>query len=460
MDCVEGLLNWMKIRYSEIAPQISAINQALWTYAEPSGEEYRSARLLEQTLRDNGFTVTVGVCGHPTAFVADYGTGKPVVAFLGEYDALPGLSQAAGVPAPTPLPGGGCGHGCGHCALGSGSLAAALLAHQYLEEKGLPGTVRYYGCCSEETDGVKPYMARAGLFNDVDCVFAWHPGGETGVPNVALAAMESFQVIFTQDSEDRADRTLEACELTNVAVNYLREHVPSGVRMHYAYLDAGRPAAEKGRFQNSLAYTVRAPRARAVEEAVQRVRACARGAAKMTGTACEIRPQSRYADRFQNSVVAALLSEAAQAVGPPAWDAADQALARAFTARYDGAQSQALRELIRRKYGPAREEERMACPLDSGVEPFDPAVCRYNSASSDVGDVGYAAPTASMRVACAALGTPAHSWFMTGMIGSSIGEKGIACAAQILALAAIRVFEEPRLLAGAQEERLRRVRGG
>ena len=323
------LLHWMDRRYLAMEPLIMRVNQLLWTYAEPSGEEYRSSALLIQTLREHGFSIKEHVCGRPTAFIVSYGSGNPVIGFLGEYDALPSLSQVAGVSGPTEIPGSGYGHGCGHCALGSGSLAAALLVRYFLEEHHLDGTIRYYGCCDEEVDGVKPLMVKAGMFDDVDCVFAWHPGGETGVPNSALAAMQSFHVVFHTQSPDMqgADRTLQACELMNIGVNYLREHVPSDVRMHYAYLEEERTLTYSRREQSALAYTVRTSSARKVREVVRRVELCAQGAAMMTGTTCEILEKNGYADRFQNYVVANILSDAARDVGAPHWDEKDYSLA-------------------------------------------------------------------------------------------------------------------------------------
>ena len=460
MDEWEKPLHWLEERFSELAPLIYEVNRTLWSYAEPSGEEVRSAALLCRILEGFDFTVRKEICGRPTAFIAQYGSGGPVVAFLGEYDALPGLSQTAGRPEPAPVEGQTCGHGCGHCALGSGSLAAALLVRRYLEEHRLPGTVRYYGCCDEEVDGVKPLMAREGAFDDVDCVFAWHPGGETGVPNTELAAMQSLEVTFRRDPEGGGrDRTLDACGLMNVAVNYLREHLSPQVRLHYAYLDADDPAKRLARESASMAYVIRAPRRSEVLAVWKRVEDCARGAALMTGTQVHIGEKTGYADRFQNHVVARILSDAALAAGPPAWDSGDYALAGAFVAQYSPQQRDTFLDLSARKYPGWRAEERLAHPLDPGVEPFDPAVCVRSGASSDVGDVGYAAPTASMRVACTALGTPAHSWFLTGMVASSIGEKGIACAARILSLAAVRVFRDPGLLNGAQEERKQKIGG-
>ncbi len=451
---------WVQEAFFRVADVTFGANRQLWELAELSGQEFCSATLLTKILKEKNFSVRMPVCGFPTAFVASYGTGHPVIGLLGEYDALPGLSQEAGLPEKRSAEGSTNGHGCGHCALGSGSLAAALMLREYLEEHNLPGTIRYYGCCSEETDGVKPHMASAGEFDDVDCVFAWHPGGETGVPNNTLLAMQAMTVTFTgsHDHVRGTNPARSACELMNIGINYLREHVNADARMHYAYLDAeGRHLGKIP--QMSLAYSIRAPKLAQVKEILTRVQDCAEGAALMTDTKVKITLGSCYADRFQNSVVAQILSDAALEVGPPQWEEADFTLASRFTAHYDENQRKGMEAVICRRYPGHSVAEIAAKPLDTVVEPFNPMVCKHGFASSDVGDVGYVTPTASMRVACSALGNPAHSWFLTGMIASSIGQKGIACAAKILALAAIRVYETPALLNGAQEERMKIIGG-
>lgn len=450
--------DWVEQAFAGVADTVFAVNQKLWELAEFSGQEYRSAELLTQVLQEHGFALEKNLCGRPTAFLASWGSGHPVIGLLGEYDALPGLSQKAGVPRQEPVPGQAGGHGCGHCALGSGSLGAALLLRQYLAETGLPGTIRYYGCCDEEVDGVKPHMAKAGYFDDADCVFAWHPGGETGVPNSNLIAMQALEVQFTgeRDMEVKSQPGRAACELMNIGVNYLRSAVLPEARIHYAYVDAEKPVV--GNISTmGLKYSVRAPKASQVDYLVQRVIDCAEGAARMAGAQARITLKNRYADRFQNSVVARILSDAAETVGPPRWEEGDFRLAREYVCQYDGVQRKALEGVLHRRYPEQERQERLEKPLDTRVEPFDPGHCKTAYASSDVGDVGYAVPTASMRVACSALGSPAHSWFLTGMVASSIGQKGIACAAKILALAGIRVLEEPGLLAGAQEERLTKI---
>lgn len=449
----------------ELEKEIFSLHAQIWALAEPSGAEFKSAALLCKALREKGFTVSEGVCGMPTAFVAAYGSGHPVVGFLGEYDALPGLSQKGGFPEKCPAEENGCGHGCGHSALGTASLAAAFIAQRYLKESGRPGTVLYYGCAAEEGEGVKPLMARDGYFDGTDCVFAWHPGASNGVLNMEMIAVKTAHVEFHGQtahagaSPHLGRSALDACELMNVGVNYLREHVVQEARLQYAYLDAGGTAPNVVQDHAKLIYGVRAPGIAQAEEIMGRVRSCAEGAALMTGTTVTVTPRMGYSDLFQNKVAARILSDAAQAVGPPKWEDADYALARRFIARYTKEQTAAMQEQLGRTALGGGVQASPEKPLDSGMAPFDGSRVVKVYACSDVGDVGYVTPTASLSIATSAVGTPGHSWFMTGMTGSSVGEKGIACAGEILALAALRVYDDPALLDGAQDERLARTGG-
>lgn len=449
----------------EIEAQMFEIHSQIWKLAEPSDQEYESAKILCEVLRKEGFEVEEGVCEKPTAFIASYGNGHPCVGFLGEYDALPGLSQECGLPEHKPICGSGYGHGCGHSALGVASLAAAFIAKRYLESEGKGGSVIYYGCCSEESKGVKPLMARDGKFKDTDCVFAWHPANQNGVTNTEYIAVKSFEVEFkgvtahAGGSPHLGRSALDACELMNVGVNYLREHVIQEARLQYAYLDAGGTAPNVVQDHAKLAYGVRAPRVSQVDGIVERVMKCAKGAAMMTDTTVSIIPRMGYSDCFQNKVVARIMSDAAEEVGAPKWTKEDYALARSFVEKYNEAQKKDLEETMKEKKPEKTFQEILEKPLDSDMELFNESKIVKIYGCTDVGDVGYVTPTASLSVATTALGTPGHSWFMTGMTGSSIGEKGIICAGEIMGLSAIKVYDNPELLKGAQEERIKRTGG-
>ena len=450
---------------TDLETTILNLHNKIWELAELSDEEFESAELLCKALEAEGFQVRRSVCGKKTAFIASFGEGHPAVGYLGEYDALPGLSQKAGFPQKYPVKEHGNGHGCGHSALGTASLAAAFIAKRYLQETKSSGRVVYFGCASEEGIGAKPFMARDGEFNDIDCVFAWHPASTNGVVNAEFLAVKDFTVEFhgiashAGGAPHLGRSALDACELMNVGVNYLREHVIQEARLQYAYLDAGGIAPNVVPDHAKMIYGIRAPKISEVCKIAQRVIQCAKGAARMTGTTCTIEPHMGYSDVFQNKVVANILSKAAQDVGAPKWDESDYQLAHEFASQYNEAQHAAMMEMIKEIYSADEQKNKELYPLDTLMEAFKAEKIVKVYGCSDVGDVGYVVPTASLSVATAAIGCPGHSWFMTGMTGSSIGEKGLMCAGKIMGLAGIRVYEEPNCLRGAQEERIARTGG-
>ena len=441
------------------------VNEKVWQYAELAHREYKSARLLCDVLKAEGFAVTENVCNLPTAFKAVYGSGHPVLGLLGEYDALPILSQEAGCPEQRPICDGAPGHGCGHSALGAASLAAALAVKKYLEQTGRPGTVIYFGCSAEETCGAKPFMARDGEFDDVDGVFAWHPGTDNGVDWADSIACTEIEYEFfgttahAGGSPHLGRSALDACELMSVGCNYLREHMVSDARIHYAYLDCGGTAPNVVQDHARVLYSVRAPKVSQMRELMERVNDVARGAALMTGTTVNWTPKQGYSDCFQNHVLAKLMDQALADVGAPAWDESDYALAREYVAQYNPVQRAAFEEDVKRLYPADQVADKLANPLDSVVHRFDPLRTVQICGSTDVGDVGYVTPTASLSIATETLGAPGHSWFVTSQTNSPIGRKGLITAAEVMALSCIRAMQNPQLLAEARQEMLS-VTGG
>lgn len=451
------MLKFVQQAIAEKADLVLDANRKIWEYAELSHSEYQSAALLVDILKNEGFTVTEGLVGVPTAFKAVYGSGKPVMGFLGEYDALPILSQKAGCATQNPVQAGAPGHGCAHSALGTGSLAAALAVKKYIEA-GNPGTVIYFGCAAEENIGVKPLFAENGLFDDVDGVFAWHPGpynGVNGKPCISVCTIV-YEFHGTTSHAGGAPHlgrsALDACELMNVGVNYLREHVVSDARMHYAYLDCGGTAPNIVQDHAKLLYCVRAPKWSQVKDILERVTNCAKGAALMTGTTMECKLRMGYSDCFQNSVMAEILEEALLEVGAPKWDEADYALAREFVAAYNPVQKQNMLEQIRKNYPADQHELKQQQPLPTAILKYDKNAAGVDTFSTDVGDVGYVTPTASLSMATQTIGCPGHSWYVTGMCNSSIGDKGIIAAGETMALAAIKAMNRPEALQAAREE--------
>ena len=442
------------------AEKIKALAREIWGYAELAYEETRSAAALIRILEEAGFRTETGIAGIPTAFLASYrsGSGKPVAAILGEYDALDALSQAAGQPKKEPVCDGGPGHGCGHNLLGAGSLAAALAVKEYLAANGKDGTILYFGCPAEEGAGSKQFIARAGLFDGVDFAYTWHPGTENTVSGWGNVAIMGANFVFdgvaahAGGAPHLGRSALDAAELMNVGVNYLREHMIDEARVHYAYSDSGGTAPNVVPAHAVIKYEVRAPKVAQVQELFARVVNIARGAALMTETAMEYEVTMAFSDYVANRTLAKVMSDCLEEVGAPAWDEGDYELASRFLHTYGRTVLKGIREDLAEQYGPDRAEELLERPLDSEVHPFDAKERRYYSGSTDVGDVGYAVPTVNLSVATACIGNVGHSWQNTAFSNSSIGDKGMLTAAKTLALAALRTMDDPELIRRAGEE--------
>ena len=440
---------------------VAEVNRKIWEYAELGHKEFKSARLLCDVLKDEGFVVTEQLCGLPTAFKAVYGSGHPVLGLLGEYDALPILSQEAGCPEQRPICDGAPGHGCGHSALGAASLAAALAVKKYLEQTGRPGTVIYFGCSAEETCGAKPFMARDGEFDGVDGVFAWHPGTDNGVDWADSIACTEIEYEFfgttahAGGSPHLGRSALDACELMNVGCNYLREHMVSEARIHYAYLDCGGTAPNVVQDHTRIEYMIRAPRTSQVQQLIARVNDVAKGAALMTGTTVKSHLRNGYSDTHHNHVMSYILEEALLEFGAPDWDEQDMALARQFVSQYNPNQREAFIEEVRQLYPADQVADKLENPLDTRITCFQPEIPKKpHGGSTDVGDVAYVTPTTELSVATASLGCPGHSWFMTAQTNSRIGEKGMLRAGEVMALACVKAMEHPEKLVEARQEML------
>lgn len=435
------------------------INEKVWEFAELGHKEFKSARLQCDILAAEGFTVEENLCGLPTAFKASFGSGHPVIGFLGEFDALPVLSQQAGCPTQQPIQTGAPGHGCGHSALGAAAIGSAMAVKKYLETTGESGTVIYYGCSAEETCGAKPFLARDGHFDGVDAVFTWHPGSKNGVDwadSIACIELE-FEFFGTTSHAGGAPHlgrsALDACELMNVGVNYLREHMLPSARIHYAYLDCGGTAPNIVQDHARLEYMVRAPRTHQAQELLARVTDCARGAALMTGTTMVTHLRNGYSDCHNNRTLSRILHEALTEFGVPEWDEADYELARQFVSQYNPQQHAAFIEKIKENYPADQVADKIEHPLDTRIEPYTPEFAKpTGGGSTDVGDVAYVVPTTQLSMATCTLGCPGHSWFMTAQTNSSIGRKGLLRAAEIMALAAVKAMHAPDVLAAARAE--------
>lgn len=430
------------------------VSDLIWEYAETRFEEYKSAELLCKTLEQEGFTVERGVGGIETAFIGSYGDGKPIVAILGEFDALAGLSQKKATAKQEPLVPGGNGHGCGHNLLGAGSLAAAVALKQYMEERKIPGTVRYYGCPGEEGGSGKTFMAREGLFDDIDFALCWHPMDYNGI--FSAHSLANFQVYYkfkgksshAAMSPHLGRSALDAVELMNIGVNYLREHIIQDARIHYAITHTGGISPNVVQSYAEVLYLIRAPEISQVQEIYERVCDIARGAALMTGTEVEIVFDKACSNLIPNRVLESVMYKNFSELGVPVHDEQELQLAEAVR------QTLSEQELnIAKTIFPDLADKALADRLN----PYDSPVSLYGS--TDVGDVSWIAPTAQCTTACFVVGSPAHSWQWVTLGATSIAHKGMLHAGKVLAATAVDMLQNPELIEQAKAELNERLNG-
>ena len=444
-----------------------ALAKEIWNYAELSYEEVRSAAALMEALKKEGFAIEGGIAGIPTAFTATFqsGSGKPVVGFLAEYDALAGLSQKAGCPVQEAVEPGGAGHGCGHNLLGAGCYAAAVALKDYLVKENKDGTVIFFGCPAEEGAGAKQFIARAGYFDNVDFAYTWHPETINEVGSKGSVAIMGANFTFNgvaahAGAEPHLGRSaLDAVELMNVGCNYLREHMIDAARIHYAYSDAGGSAPNVVQSCAVIKYEVRAPKVSQVQELFTRVVDVAKGAALMTGTKMQYEITMAFSDYTANRTLGAVVDQCFRELGAPDWTEEDYDLAAGFLRTYPRSTMAGIREKLGTYFAPEELDKALEKPLDSMVHPFNPKETGYNSGSTDVGDVGYATPTVMFHVATACLGNVGHSWQNTAFACSDIGMKGMLRAAEVMTLSAIRTMAQPELIRKAKEELIRKNGG-
>ncbi|MBZ9982424.1 MULTISPECIES: amidohydrolase [unclassified Mesorhizobium] len=430
------------------------LSDRVWETPELNYQEHRSSAEHLKALNDQGFRVATGLAGMPTAIMGEAGEGGPVIAFLGEFDALPELSQEAGVAEHRRLSGNGPGHGCGHNLLGAGALLAATATKDWLAANSLPGRVRYYGCPAEEGGSGKAFMVRDGVFADVDAALSWHPFSFAGVMEPASLAYAILDFSYTGRSAHAAGSphlgrsALDAVELMSVGVNYLREHIPSDCRVHYAYLNAGGPAPNIVQAAAIVRYMVRSPRASEVLMLVERVKRIAEGAALMSETQVESRFVCAMNSLLGNRVMEGAMAQNFEMLGPPEFDAADQAFAGQI-------QATLTREHIQSAYAMFRLQESDSALSDGIVGAASGG--KQMLGSTDVGDVSWAVPTVQAYGATYAIGTPLHTWQVTAQGKSPHAHKGMIHVAKALAATAADLFSHPDLLASAKEEHAARL---
>uniref|UniRef100_A0A9E7ZS94 M20 family metallopeptidase n=1 Tax=Bosea sp. NBC_00436 TaxID=2969620 RepID=A0A9E7ZS94_9HYPH len=433
----------------ELGPRYIDLADRVWAVPETLYQEFRSSAEHAAMLETEGYKVTRGLAGIETALMGEAGEGGPVIAFLGEYDALPGLSQEAGSTTHNPVEADGPGHGCGHNLLGSASMLAASAVKDYLAANKLPGRVRYYGCPAEEGGAGKTFMVRAGCFDDVDIAICWHPAAFPGViepdslANTRIDFSFAGRAAHAAASPHLGRSALDAVELMNVGVNYLREHMPSDARVHYAVVDTGGIAPNVVQAQARVRYSVRAGTTPAMFELLGRVRKIAQGAALMTETAVSETVLAGVSNLLGNPPLERAMHAQLERLGPPEFDEAD----RAFAAE------------IRKTVGPediASDYYRLGLPFDRDklmadrIVPLDAK--SHMSGSTDVGDVSWVVPTVQAHGATYAIGTQLHTWQMTAQGKLPAAHKGMVHVAKALAALATEVLTKPELLAAAKTD--------
>jgi aminobenzoyl-glutamate utilization protein B len=439
-----------KLRISQLvdmkADSFIDINDKIWEYAEIKYSEHRSAKLQCDLLESEGFTVEKNLAGISTAFVGSFGEGSPVIALLGEFDALSGLSQEADATEKKPLIPGGTGHGCGHNTLGSAVLSSAIAIKDYMIEKHFKGTIRYYGCPAEEGGAGKTFMVREGCFANVDLALTWHPAPinmiwrSSSLANVRV--LFDFKGISSHAAvaPELGRSALDAVELMDIGANYLREHVIDEARIHYAITNTGGDSPNVVQSEAQVFYAIRAPKLPQVNEIYDRVKKVAEGASLMTETKVEWRLVAGYSNYLPNKTLSDLLCNNMKEVLP--------------TIKYTDSELDYANNFITT----LPEKSIKETNTQSIFEGIYSKPIKM-SGSTDVADVSWVTPTAQFTLTCYAMGTPSHSWQQVAQGKSSIAHKGLIAASKIIAMTAIEIFENPNMLEQVRKDYLEDLEG-
>ncbi len=444
-------------------------SDSIWGFAELSLYETKSAALYEKILKEEGFQVETGISGIDTAFKATYGKGKPVIGILAEYDALSGLSQEAGALERKELVKGGSGHGCGHHMLGAGSMAAAFAVKRWLQKTKKQGTVIFYGCPGEEGGAAKSFMARDGVWKELDAALTWHPGSVnevvTGSTNACIQTEYKFVGLASHAAGDPhlGRSALDAVELMNIGVQFLREHMADTDRIHYAITETGGPSPNVVQPVAQVLYMVRAHSVKQALALQQRVDKIAEAAAMMTDTTMKKRFIDGLADVVPNYALQKLLHKNFAALGVPSYTEEEKDYAKKLMATYENPRTELP------GFGPkfdATIAKEIKAKTKNGTLPLNDFLYpnfesdKQMAGSTDVGDVSWLAPTAQINVVTYASNSPGHSWQNVSCGHTSIAHKGLLHAGKVLAATAIDLFENPALLKEATREFKERTADG
>ncbi|GGA33285.1 M20 family metallopeptidase [Psychrobacillus lasiicapitis] len=439
--------------------EITELSDQIWDTPETRFQEHKSTKLLSDFLEDNGFSVERGVGGIETAFTATFGQEKPVIGILGEFDALSGLSQKEASDVREALEENGNGHGCGHNLLGTAGIAAVVALKQLIEEKKITGSIKYFGCPGEEGGSGKTYMVREGVFNDIDVALTWHPNSYSGV--FSFSSLANYQVYFSfegkashaANSPHLGRSALDAVELMNVGVNYLREHIISEAKVHYAVTNTGGSSPNVVQSDAEVLYLIRAPHISEVEDIYQRVIKIAEGAALMTETKVTVRFDKACSNYIPNDTLNIVLQDQLEHFGLPNYDDKELSYAHkmAQTITQEEVDAAILDAEKLSNYQLTEEFYTPEYPFFNEVIPYA-KTREVMQGSTDVGDVSWIVPTAQFFTTCFVAGTPLHTWQLVSQGKTSLAHKGLLYAGKVLAASAVEVFGNPELIEKAKEE--------
>ena len=444
----------------------TAMSDRIWGFAEPRFQERESSRIQQEYLSSRGFSIRADLAGEETAFIAEYGSGKPVIAFLGEFDALSSLQQEPDQTEHCPIAGKENGHGCGHHLLGTASAAAADALKTYMEEHKLAGTIRYYGCPAEENAGGKAYLVRDGYFDDCDIAITWHPYTMSKVMKGGFH-LANFRAFFTfhgisshaAGAPELGRSALDAVEIMDIGVNYMREHMIDEARVHGAITNPGGIAPNVIPSEAQILYAIRAPKVTQVKKLYERMCDIARGAALITGTTVDIKQVAAYSNVIENDTLEDIMYENMRHFVPIGYTEEELAYARRFQEVITELDKEGLKDLISILSGRDKEKKRQmeeSPMLDFVLERH---VSFGGGGSTDVGDVSWVVPTGKVDINCYAAGTALHSWQAVAQGKAPAAHKGMLTAAKIMACTGAELLEKPELLERIKEDWLEKLDG-
>jgi len=451
----EAALNWI----SENESRTIEISDKIWELAELGLVEFESSKILADELERHGFGVERSVAGMPTAFVATYGSGKPVIGILGEHDALPGLSQK-----PVPykerlVEEGAPGHGCGHNIYDTSGMAAAIAVKEAIDDSGIQGTVKFFGCPAEEIDIGKVFMVRDGVFDGVDACLGHHPGQVNTAGLRSNTATTQARFIFkgiathAAGSPEDGRSALDAVELMNMGVNYMREHVIEKARIHYIIEDGGEVPNVVPPYARSW-YFIRAPEREQVSSIYAWILDIAKGAALMTGTTHEVELVTAISNKIPNRTLAEIVVSNMREIGAPEYTKEEHEFASEIVKTIP---QDKQRDILRgvNRYGISKLNK-----LELVKDIIDPVgEGEVSPGSADTADVSWNMPTIVFNTTCAVIGTPGHSWQGAAQYGMSIGHKGLIFGSKVMAATVIDLLTKPNPLKKAKEEWRERMQG-